>query len=350
MKTKYITLETELSAIVPILSASKTIYIDLEFDKNHYHFGFNLCLIQVNDGNTNYLIDPLAIDSLQPIYEILQNKDILKVCYAFGEDIRLLQHLGCFPKNLYDIAIARSIINLPQVSLDTALGITDSKEKSQQKSNWCLRPLTEKQLQYAAEDVQYLPSLYQSIDATLNQLNRKDWLLQEMDFFTNRIYDNNVEPTANFQKYRKEMNAVEWSRLTKLLTIIDKHAALINRPAYRVLRKDIALSFAKDEQFNQDRLIQQLHRLIDKKSFLNDLLILQHEVSQEIENKLIDPKESAQIKLSKNEKIRLSQIRQRNNAWSDNFFRPIKAYIAEEYGEHFANFLLSNRKIQLFCD
>jgi ribonuclease D len=350
MKTEYITSITALSEIIPKLKAADRLYIDLEFDKNHYHFGFNLCLMQINDGSTNYLIDPIAIESLDGIYEILENQDLQKVCYAFGEDIRLLQYLGCFPKNLYDIAIARSIINLPQVSLESALGFEISKEKSQQKSNWCSRPLSEKQLHYAAEDVRHLPSLHQSIDASLSQLNRKDWLQQEMDFFTNRIYEHNLDPTANFQKYRKEMNAVAWSRLTKLLVIIDKHAALINRPAYRVLRKDIVLSFANDEDFNPTRLTQQLHRLIDKKAFINDLSDLEYEVSQEIKNKLINPQEGAQIQLSKNEKIRLSQIRKRNNAWSDHFFRPIKAYIAEEYGENFANFLLSNRKIQLFCD
>lgn len=350
MKKTYIQTSVELDEVLPALKSSSALYVDLEFDKNHYHFGFNLCLIQINDGSTNYLIDPKSIENLVPVYNLFEDETILKVCYAFGEDIRLLQYLNCFPKRLYDIAIARSIANLPQVSLDTALGIKNQKEKSQQKSNWCARPLSEKQLEYAAEDVHYLPELYKTIDEELLALGRKEWLLQEMMFFTNRIYENNLDPATNYQKYRKEMNAVQWSRLTKLLNIVDKHAAIINRPAYRVLRKDLLLKFAKVEIKEPARISRKIHRLVDRKAFEEDLMTMENAIKNEINNKLIHASESARIQLSKTEKIRLSQIRNRNTAWTNEFFRPIKTNIEREYGGNFANFLLSNRKIQLFCN
>ena len=78
------------------------ISVDLEFDKNRYRYGFNLCLIQIYDGSNTYLIDPLVDEiDLQPIFGIFENPDIIKIVFSFGEDLRLLHSLGCFPKKSF---------------------------------------------------------------------------------------------------------------------------------------------------------------------------------------------------------------------------------------------------------
>src|SRR5690554_2430340 len=162
---QYINDKEGFEKTVAILSSKEAIYIDLEFDKNHFRYGFNLCLMQIFDGETCYLIDPLPDLSIEPIFPVLEDKNIQIVCFAFNEDMRLLHYLGARPNNILDLAIATRLLNYNTLSLNNTLAVFLEDEKyitektSQQKSNWFQRPLTDQQKQYAAEDVLYLPNL-----------------------------------------------------------------------------------------------------------------------------------------------------------------------------------------------
>ena len=106
MTFEYITTQEQLSECITKINSVPEIAVDLEFDKNRYRYGFNLCLLQIKAADEIFLIDPLGADfDIKPIFEPLENPKIEKVVYAFGEDIRLLHTLGCYPKNLFDIVI-----------------------------------------------------------------------------------------------------------------------------------------------------------------------------------------------------------------------------------------------------
>ena len=57
---QYIDHQESFEKTIAVLASKKTIFIDLEFDKNHFRYGFNLCLMQIFDGENIYLIDPLS--------------------------------------------------------------------------------------------------------------------------------------------------------------------------------------------------------------------------------------------------------------------------------------------------
>jgi ribonuclease D len=152
----------ELKNCIDRLSSKAEIAFDLEFDKNYYRFGFNLCLIQIFDGETCYLIDPLSKKlNIIELFQVLENRFITKVCFSVDEDLRLLHSIGCFPANLYDTDIASRLLNYPAMSLTNLLmEILDvDPGESLQRSNWYNRPLTNKQINYAANDVLHLPEL-----------------------------------------------------------------------------------------------------------------------------------------------------------------------------------------------
>ena len=48
-------------------------------------------------------------------------------------------------------------------------------------TDWSHRPLDEEQLEYAEDDVRYLPSIYQQMTDELVRLNRLGWVLPEME-------------------------------------------------------------------------------------------------------------------------------------------------------------------------
>ncbi|RZK42617.1 MAG: hypothetical protein EOO57_00865, partial [Hymenobacter sp.] len=58
---KYITTAAQVADVAAHLATLPRIGIDLEFDDNRYRYGRHLALIQVFDGETVYLIDPLPL-------------------------------------------------------------------------------------------------------------------------------------------------------------------------------------------------------------------------------------------------------------------------------------------------
>ena len=149
----------DFQSCVDSLSQKSQFSIDLEFDKNRFRYGFNLCLMQIFDGKDCYLIDPLSDDiDIKKIFPLIEDPKIEKVAFSFSEDLRLLHSLGCYPQNVYDISFAAALLNFPPVSLTKLLHMVLEIEtdKSSQQSNWFKRPLSEDQKNYAAEDVIYL--------------------------------------------------------------------------------------------------------------------------------------------------------------------------------------------------
>ena len=195
--TKYITDNAALEQCVSQLNAAESFSIDLEFDKNHYRYGFNLCLMQILCDGQCYLIDPLSKGlDIALVFPPIENPEIIKVVYTFGEDLRLLHNLGCSPKNIFDLSIAASLLDYQQASLsnilNTVLGIEVGK--SAQKSNWFLRPLTDRQMQYAAEDVLHLPALKKALDQLAETRGVMPWIKEE----------NAVVDTGGVSWHRKE--------------------------------------------------------------------------------------------------------------------------------------------------
>ena len=116
---KYITEQIELEDLASVLKNAKQAGVDLEFDKNRYAYGFNLSMVQLKISDSIYLIDALQVEDLSSVYKMLEDDSIEKIVFAFGEDIRLLHSLDCFPKNIFDLSIAASLLNFPPCSLSS---------------------------------------------------------------------------------------------------------------------------------------------------------------------------------------------------------------------------------------
>ena len=105
--TSLIITNHDLLIAVDKLSKCKEIALDLEFDRNSFSYGFNLCFIQIQsdapDSHT-YLIDPMSPQiNLTPLYKhVLENNKIVKVIHSPSEDLRLLQTLKCYTTNIFD--------------------------------------------------------------------------------------------------------------------------------------------------------------------------------------------------------------------------------------------------------
>ncbi len=170
MQPVHITDNAALADVATAIATLDSIALDTEFmrvDTFHPILG----LIQIGDGQHEYLIDPLKVSDLSPLVPILLAEYPRKVLHACSEDIEVLTRLaGAQPKGILDTQIATAFLGQGlqvgyQKALQDNLGVDIPKDES--RSDWLARPLSEGQIAYAALDVKYLPPLFRHLQESL---------------------------------------------------------------------------------------------------------------------------------------------------------------------------------------
>jgi ribonuclease D len=349
MTIQYIDSDENLFPFIEKITNQKEIAIDLEFDKNRYRYGFNLCLIQICIHDHCFLIDPLSDNlDIEALYPALEAEEIQKITFAFGEDLRLLHSLGCYPKNVYDISIATSLLNYPQKSLvDYISDILDREtSKSSQQSNWYKRPLTDKQMKYAAEDVLHLSDLKNVLETEARQKNVAEWIEEE-----NALFDSLDYAGVDDNQYLKEMDKnglseYEWHLFQHLIEFREEVAEKWNKPSYQILHKKLLKEIARDSQVLRSWTTRKgIFRGIKTEAFKKRLIQILKSGNEEARRLGLSKSEPANKPPSENELAREVEIRKKVNRVKKEYFIPIKNRIAEDYGKETASFILSNRII-----
>lgn len=189
MKEHFISDEQALANICQYYSQQKVLAVDTEFVRTRTFFP-KLGLIQVSDGEQVALIDPIAIDNLSAFWSLIDDQNIVKVIHACSEDIEIFIQQGkCQPKNVIDSQIVMSFLG-HGLSLGYAnmvehyLGI--SLDKSDSRTDWTKRPLSESQQQYAKADVVHLAKLFPKLMSDLEKTPWKHAVVEETQHLINK--------------------------------------------------------------------------------------------------------------------------------------------------------------------
>ena len=179
-----ITTQEQLDKATSHLAKADMIAIDTEFMRDKTYFS-QLCLIQVAANGRYFAIDPIDTElDLSSFYALLQDETIVKVFHAARQDIEIFHLLtGKVPSPLFDSQIAAMVCGLgDQIGYDKLvqhyLGL--QIDKSSRFTDWSKRPLSEKQLHYALDDVIHLEKIYPKLRAELARNNRESWIEAEM--------------------------------------------------------------------------------------------------------------------------------------------------------------------------
>ena len=145
-------------------NSAETLFVDTEFHRERTFFPI-LALIQIFDGKQTFFIEPEAAANSDEFKALLEDPQVRKVFHSASEDCEVLfRALGVVLSNLWDTQIAASYLGMGLhlgygQLVDNLLGIV--LEKAEARSDWLQRPLTEKQVIYACDDVTYLSQCYQ---------------------------------------------------------------------------------------------------------------------------------------------------------------------------------------------
>lgn len=349
MSVKIVDQQHELNSIYQNLKEQDRIAIDLEFDKNYYRYGFNLCLMQIYDGSTCYLIDPLSSDlTIETIFPVLESESIEKVAFAFGEDLRLLHSIGCFPKNVYDLDNAISLLNYSPASLTNHLkNILDIETgKSSQMSNWYDRPLSEQQVRYASEDVMYLFELHDVLKKEADQKKVTDWINQENRAALMEDHSATENNSVVKHKNKRNFSEREWHLYIRLMETREQLSESLNRPSFKVIKKEILMEIARNaNELNNWTNTRGIHRRLRNEKIKEKLRTILNQARQEADERGLSETESADRPLSPEERNERRLQREKVNIAKNELFNPIKEKIEADFGKEVSTFLFSNRII-----
>lgn len=141
------------------------------------------CLAQVAVGDAVHLIDPIEGAPLEPLAELVADPDVITLMHAPSADLTLLNlHYGTRPATLRDVQLIAGFVGLGagqglSVLLERVLKVR--LDKGEQYTDWSRRPLTGKQLRYAAADVEHLGALHDELTARAEAEGRAEWVDEE---------------------------------------------------------------------------------------------------------------------------------------------------------------------------
>lgn len=248
MQVHFIDNKDSLSTICEQFSHSEFLALDTEFVRQTTYYPI-LALIQICDGEQIAIIDPLAIDDLSPLMSVLYNKNITKAIHSARQDMEIFYYLNqSVPEALFDTQISAALLGYGEQIGYAALVkllLNVELDKSQTRTDWLKRPLSQKQIDYAANDVRYLAQLYPVQKAKLQSLGRLGWLEKDFQFLSsNDTYAPSPETiwkkTRGINKLKKQKLAI----LKNLAALREKLAIKQNRPRRRVMTDDVLLELS----------------------------------------------------------------------------------------------------------
>jgi ribonuclease D len=230
------------------LKSTDFITVDTEFMREKTYWPI-LCLVQVAGPDEAKAIDALAdgID-LTPLFELMADESVLKVFHAARQDLEIFHHLaGRLPAPVFDTQVAAMVCgfgdSVGYEALVTKL-VNAKIDKGSRFTDWTLRPLSDRQIVYALDDVTHLRPAYGKLAKKLHANGRESWLEEEMAVLADpNIYTGN--PDGAFRRIKAR------STSTRMLAVLKELAAWRELeaqrrdvPRNRVLRDEALIEIA----------------------------------------------------------------------------------------------------------
>jgi ribonuclease D len=195
-ETVYVDTQPRLDLAVQAIARAPIVGFDTEF-VGESTYQPQLCLVQVATEDRIFVIDPLAKVNLQDFWQALTDPEREVIALAARQELLFcLRFAGRIPGTVFDPQLAAGLVGFSYPLSHTnlvsrALGVRVDGGESY--TDWRKRPLTGKQLGYAADDVRYLLRLRADLLERAETMGRGGWLRSENERQSQRIQDSDSE-------------------------------------------------------------------------------------------------------------------------------------------------------------
>jgi ribonuclease D len=238
-----------LAAICRRFASESFVTVDTEFMRENTYWS-KLCLVQLAGSDRECAIDPLAdgID-LDPLYDLMSNAQVLKVFHAARQDLEIFfNRMGRLPAPVFDTQIAAMVCGFgDQVAYDRLVAkLTGARiDKASRFTDWSLRPLQDRQIEYAISDVTHLRAVYERLSKNLATNGREPWLAEEIsELLAPANYA--TDPRESYRRIGKigRANPRFLAVLRELAAWRETEAQRLDVPRSRVLRDEALMEIA----------------------------------------------------------------------------------------------------------
>jgi len=239
------------------LAAAEWIAFDTEFVSEDTYRPI-LCLIQVATQDQLALIDALEIEDLTPFWDVIIQPNHETIVHAGRGEVEFcLRAVGRLPARLFDVQIAAGLAGVEYpAGFRTLISrvLAKSPKKEETRTDWRRRPLSDRQIQYALDDVRHLAALRDKLHVDLERLGRLGWIAEEM-----ASWQEEVDRAFNQERWRKvsgnsSLGPRGLAIVRELWRWRESEAQRRNCPVRRVLRDDLIVELAKRQTADVKRI------------------------------------------------------------------------------------------------
>jgi ribonuclease D len=249
MQELFVDTPETLTALCERLRGSEWLALDTEFIREKTYYP-RLCLIQVSNGEVAACVDPLRLEDLDPLLEVLYDGAILKVLHAARQDLEIFLHdYRRLPMPVFDTQPAAALLghgdqigyaSLVKLLLDLEL------PKDQSRTDWSQRPLDEQQLRYAFDDVIHLGQLYLHMRGHLFDRERLQWLAADFATLADpQTYYPNPQSMWKRTKGRQVLRGRQLAVLQRLAAWRELRARERDLPRKWVLKDEVMVELSR---------------------------------------------------------------------------------------------------------
>jgi ribonuclease D len=249
MTVQLLTTDQGVADLAGRLRRERRLAFDTEAASFHRYID-RVYLVQVSSDRESAIVDPLAVQSLSPLGDLLADPEIEVVFHDADYDLRSLDRdYGIRARRIFDTRIAAQLLGEPGVGLGALLlkyfGVTLNKKL--QRADWSLRPLTQEMLDYAAADTEHLTRLRDVLEADLRSRGRLSWAEEEFARLEAVRWNPGGPSEDEYLRLKgaKALPARSQLVLQALYSWRDDRARTLDRASFRILQNETLLAIAQ---------------------------------------------------------------------------------------------------------
>ena len=234
--------------------------LDTEFIRERTYWP-QLALVQMAIGDEILLIDPLIPGMCEALKPWLTDTSITKIMHSASEDLVAFKcACDALPRPLFDTQIGAALAGIGggmgyQKLVAEITGLT--LPKGETRSDWLQRPLSDAQLEYAADDVEYLFALHDAISTKLQAVDRMQWLQDDGERLLASVERDEGEHWPHLSMRSSQfLEPDAQRRLLRLLRWRDHQARSSDKPRSWILDNELANLLARTPPADYDAMLK----------------------------------------------------------------------------------------------
>jgi len=252
MTNDYTTIDTPLALdeLIKQLADAPCVAVDTEFVwERTFYARLGLVQLGTQDG-VCFLIDTVTLPNVTSLGIILANPRIEKILHDAPQDLMILRRAtGVIPQNIFDTRLAAGFAGLSsEISLQNLLAnlLDVQLPKGHTRTDWMARPLSTEQLEYAADDVRFLPRAAALLRNKARESGIEGWLDEELKLLNEPALTEERSPMESYRRIRAagRLSPRQLAVLRELASWREQEAKAIDLPRQHVAEDSELISVA----------------------------------------------------------------------------------------------------------